>query len=68
MGNIKEYAMKTFGIELPSIGLTIDEEVELFRIRNYKYKVVKQDFADKSGKSWEIDEELSKQCLSHGWN
>lgn len=68
MENIRKYALKTFGIEMKKVGLNLDEEIELFRIRNFKQKIVKQDFCDISGKSWEIDLELSEQCLSHGWN
>ncbi len=68
MENIRKYALRTFGIELKKAGLTLDEEVELFKIRNFKQKIVKEDFCDASGKAWEIDLEFSKQCLSHGWN
>lgn len=68
MENIREYALKTFGIELPEIGLTLDEEIELLRIRNFKQKIVKQDFTDKSGKHWNVNEDFSKLCIEgSGW-
>ena len=81
MNNIKEYTPKTFGIELPNIGLNDEEKIELFRIREYKRKssfpneeksTVVSFYGRFSGihnptDDFEINEEFSKQCCS-GWN
>ena len=63
----RTYAMRYFGIELPH--LTIDEKIQLEKIRNFKAsKIIVLDFSDKTGKSWEIDEEFSKLCIEgSGW-
>lgn len=68
----RTYALRTFGIDtkkVPGInkGLTYDESLLLERIREYQRRAqyVSKRFP---GEDFEIDEELSNQCCSHGWN
>lgn len=66
------YTLRTFGIDtkkIPGIstGLTYDEILLLAKIRECQRR---SQFISKRfpGEDFEIDEELSEQCCSHGWN
>ena len=69
----KKYALRTFGIDMKqipgaSIRLTDDENLLLMKIRECQRRanfVSKKKFP---GEDFEIDEEFSFQCCSHGWN
>jgi hypothetical protein len=68
----RKYALRTFGIDtkkVPGInkGLTYDEMLLLEKIRECRRRV---QYVSKRlpGEDFEIDEELSNQCCSHGWN
>ncbi len=68
----RTYALRTFGIDtkkVPGInkGLTYDESLLLERIRECQRRAqyISKRFP---GEDFEIDEELSNQCCSHGWN
>ena len=68
----RTYALRTFGIDtkkVPGIntGLTYDERLLLIKIRECKRRAR---YVSKRlpGEDFEIDEELSNQCCSHGWN
>lgn len=69
---IRQYAIRAFGIDIEQIpginvGLTEDEGHLLTKIREYqrRSRFVPARFP---GEDFEIDEELSRQCCSHGWN
>lgn len=66
------YALRTFGIDIKKVpgintGLTYDEILLLTKIRECQRRsqFISQRFP---GEDFEIDEELSYQCCSHGWN
>lgn len=68
----RKYALRTFGIDTKKVpgmstGLTDDENIFLMKIREYQRRAqyVSRRFP---GEDFEIDEELSGQCCSHGWN
>lgn len=68
----RTYALRTFGIDtknVPGINteLTYDENLLLMKIRESKRRA---QYISKRlpGEDFEIDEELSKLCCSHGWN
>ena len=68
----RKYALRTFGIDVKQIlgvskGLTDDENLLLMKIREYQRRAqyVSKRFP---GEDFEIDEELSELCCSHGWN
>ncbi len=56
------YAMQTFGIDIRKIE---DEETLLLqKIRNYKPpKEIVEDFSDKTGTHWNIDEDCSEKLI-----
>lgn len=69
--NNEQYAMRTFGIDIKQIpgvktGLTDDETLLLAKIREYQR--VSQFVETKPGENFEVDEILSEECCSHGWN
>lgn len=64
------YAMRAFGIDIAGMertGLTHDESLLLAKIREYRRR---SQFVEtvRYGGGFEVDEELSMQCCSHGWN
>ena len=68
----RTYALRAFGIDtkkVPGIntGLTYDESLLLIKIRECQRRA---QYVSKKlpGEDFEIDEELSEQCCSHGWN
>ena len=68
----RKYAIRTFGIDVEQIPgidteLTDDENLLLIKIRECQRRA---NFVSKRfpGEDFEIDEELSVQCCSHGWN
>lgn len=69
--NKRQYAMRAFGIDIKQMPeviaeLTEDESLLLAKIREYQRR--SQFVAAKSGEDFEVDEELSRECCSHGWN
>lgn len=68
----RKYALRVFGIDIKKVpgintGLTDDEILLLAKIREYQR--ISQYVSKKlPGEDFEIDEELSDQCCSHGWN
>ncbi len=69
---IRGYAIKTFGIDVKQItginvGLTEEESQLLLKIRESQRTA---DFVPVRlpDENFEIDEELSNECCSHGWN
>ena len=68
----RKYALRAFGIDVEKIPgmsaeLTYDESLLLAKIREYQRRA---QYVSKKlpGEDFEIDEELSDQCCSHGWN
>lgn len=68
----RKYAIRVFGIDIkqiPGVGkeLTDDENLLLLKIRECQRR---SNFISKRfpGEDFDIDEELSVQCCSHGWN
>lgn len=68
----RKYALRTFGMDIKQVpgmntGLTDDENLLLMKIREYQRR---SKFVGKilPGENFDIDEELSIQCCSHGWN
>jgi len=69
--NKRQYAMRAFGIDIEQMPevrakLTEDESLLLAKIREYQRR--SQFVAVKPGEDFEVDEELSIECCSHGWN
>ena len=69
---LRTFGIRTFGIDIKHIpgmntGLTDDENLLLMKIREYQRRT---NFVSKKfpGEDFEIDEEFSFQCCSHGWN
>ena len=62
--NMKEYAMRTFGLEIKELGLDDEERDLLEQIRIWQDTPVKrmQNYPE------EIDLDFARECLSHGWN
>ena len=62
--NLKEYAMRTFGIQIKEPGLDDEERDLLEQIRIWQDTPVKrvQNYPE------EIDLDFARECLSHGWN
>lgn len=69
---LRKYVIRAFGIDVKQIpgissGLTYDESLLLIKIREYQRR---SNFVSNRlpGEDFEIDEGLSVQCCSHGWN
>jgi hypothetical protein len=68
----RKYAIRTFGVDIKKVpgistGLTDDESLLLAKIKEYQ-RISQYVSKRLPGEDFEIDEELSEQCCSHGWN
>lgn len=69
---MREYAIKTFGIDMRqitgiNIGLTEEESQLLLKIRESQ-RIAGFVSVRLPIENFEIDVELSNECCSHGWN
>ncbi len=66
---LKLITFKGIQMLVQDFSLNPEEEIELLRIRNYMPPVeMKQDYADSTGRHWEVDEDFSRLCVEgSGW-